>query len=227
MKAFLKSALGIIAIVAAVVSLLTAVRLLTRQPSVILSDTICQPPCWGGIQPGVTTSAEVDAILSAMEGVDGGSIQENTTLGGDLRSTSWFFTRPAEDAAGTILYRNDRVALISILTVNTLKLDDIISRLGMPTRSWSAISQGENRAYVTVGLLAPERGFQVELVISLEDQTDQVSIRPRTSVFKVKYFDPADFPALLAQGDLVPNTADQDPGALPAWKGYGVLEIAR
>ena len=227
MRYFLKSILGIGLFVLLLLGGLYLVRNLNRQPSVVLSDDTCQPPCWNTIQPGVTTSDQAFTILSETDGVELATLQENLTLGGAVRSISWLFSRPVEDTAGEIYFQDDRTALISILTVNTLKLGDITARLGSPEQYWTAIGRGENREYVTVGLLAPTRGYQVELVINLQDQASSVQIKDSTRVFKVKYFAPAMLNELLARNDLIPNTAIQEANNLPAFPGPGWLEFPR
>jgi len=225
MRDYLKSVLGIGFIVLLLLGGLFLLRNLNRQPSVVFSDDTCQPPCWKTIQPGVTTSDQVYAILSEMEGVY--YLHENLTLDGSVRSLSWLFTRPVEDTGGEIYFQGDRVALISILTVNSLKLGDITNRLGPPEQYWTAIGRGENREYVTVGLLSPARGYQVELVINLQDQANYVLIKDSSPVFNVKYFDPAQLSELLAKNDLIPNTAVQDAHSLPSYTGPGRLEFPR
>ncbi len=225
MKDYLKSILGIGIFVVLLLGGLFVLRNLNRQSSVVLSDETCQSPCWKTIQPGVTTSDQAFSILSEMKGVT--FLQENLTLGGAVRSLSWLFNRPVEDTGGEIYFQDDRVSLISILTVNSLKLGDITARLGLPEQYWTAIGRGENREYVTVGLLAPARGYQVELVINLQAQASSVVIKDNTPIFKVKYFDPAQLSELLGKNDLVPNTAVQDVHNLPAYTGPGRLEFPR
>ena len=225
MRDYLKSILGIGLFVLLLLGGLFVLRNLNRQPSVVLSDDTCQPPCWKTIQPGITTSDEAYAILSELEGVT--LLQENLTLGGAMRSISWLFNRPVEDTGGEIYFQDDRVALISILTVNSLKLGDITTWLGPPEQYWTAIGRGENREYVTVGLLAPARGYQVELVINLQGEADFVEIKNSSRVFKVKYFDPAMLDELLDKNDLIPKPAVQDTHNLPAYSGPGRLEFPR
>lgn len=225
MKFFLKSILGISFFVLLLLGGLYLLRNLNRQPSVVLTDISCQPPCWQTIQPGVTTGDEVYAILSELKGVTG--LQENLTLGGALRSLSWLFNRPVEDTGGEIYFQDDRVALISILTVNSLRLSDLTTWLGPPEQYWTAIGRGENREYVMVGLLAPSRGYQVELVINLQNQADFVQIKDSSRVFKVTYFDPANLSELLDKNDLIPKPAVQDVHNLPAYTGPGRLEFPR
>ena len=225
MKDLLKSILGISFIILLLVAGLGLLRNVSSQPSTILSDTSCQPPCWNTIQPGVTTSDEVYSILGEMEGV--GLVQENRTMGGTLRSIFWYFTRPVEDISGEIYFQGDHVALISILTVNSLKLGDITTRLTQPEQYWTALGRGENREYVTVGLIAPSKGYQVELVINLQNNANFVLIKDSTPVFKVQYFDPAHLNELLTKNTLIPSTATQDALQLPFWAGPGRLEFPR
>jgi len=225
MKDLLKSILGIGIFILVLVAGLGLLRKVSSQPSVILSDTSCQPPCWNNIQPGVSSSDQVYFILSQMESI--GSTMENTTMGGDLRSISWLFTRPIPDIEGTIYFQDEQVSLISILTINSLNLGDILARFEPPTQYWTAIGSGENRAYLTVGLLNPSQGYQVELLIDLEGKTNRVEIKDSSPVYKVKYFDPADLTVLLTKNTLIPSSAAQDAPQLPLWAGPGTLEFPR
>ena len=52
MKEFLKVAVLMALFFAALIAVLTWARNSNRQPSVILTSTECEPPCWYGIRPG-------------------------------------------------------------------------------------------------------------------------------------------------------------------------------
>lgn len=225
MKTFLKTVIGIVLFVVLATGLLTALRNYIRQPSIVITDPECDPPCWNGIYPGVTRSSEVFAILQKLKGVDINSLAEHVNRNGEVIETYWYFQRPIEDSAGSIYFENDRVIAIKILTVNSLKITDIFNKLGQPNQYWAEVGQGENREFLNVALIYPSQGYLVEVVVDLEGKTDTVKIKESTPIFSVTYFNPALFQELLKTDILIFTPPKGRMGSLKDWPGLGDLQF--
>lgn len=225
MKNTLLSIAGVVLGIVVILGSLTLLRTASRPPSVVISNRICNPPCWNGIVPGVSTSDDVFRTLADTTGVDGTSVFEFANRRDEVTRTSWYFARPVEDAAGTVYFAGDRVTAIKILTVNTLKVGEILDKLGQPEQYWLETGQGEHREYAAIALLNPTLGYGVEVVIDLDGKPETVEIRTGSAVFSVTYFDPALFQDLLQTNILVSKPVNARTGSLLDWPGLGPLPV--
>lgn len=227
MKDFVKVVAGFLVflLLGALASIL--IRNLSRRPSVVLTDTRCDPPCWAGIVPGQTGSEQAYSILGEMNGVDRDGILFNYDRDDTLTSLQWFFLRPLPDSLGTLHFEQDIVSALDILTVNALTLEEAVERLGEPALLWSRIGSGENREYLDVFLFDPQRGYRLELVLDIPTGSDEVELKPASGVFSVLYFDPQAFQHLLDTGILIGAPGHSFPGTFQAWPGYGSLPVIR
>jgi len=98
MKDFLKSVAGILFFIAVAGGVLIFLRNINRKPSVVLTSTECDPPCWYGIKPGQSNSSQVYAILDELEGVNKDTIMGDYGRHNDkFAEIYWHFQRPMED----------------------------------------------------------------------------------------------------------------------------------
>jgi hypothetical protein len=226
MKDFLKVVAGIVFFIATVVGALTFVRNFNRQPSVILSSTECDPPCWYGIQPGQTNSSQVYATLAHVDGVNKDSVMGYYDRYDKLIYIYWYFQRPTEDNGGYIYFDQNRVTAIRILTVNSLKLADLFEKLGQPEKYWTEVGYGEDREYLEVVLLYPTKGYLADVVIDIEDGANQVEIQDTTPVFQVTYFAPEMFQELLGTRVLIDKPSTRI-ATFQTWSGFGTIAFER
>ena len=227
MKEFIKTSAGILLLIAGIVGFLTLLRYLDRQPSVVLTDAICEPPCWHGIQPGKTNVTQVFDILDGMESVNQATIAGEDGQDGWPVEIFWAFQRPAEDSTGSVFFKDRQVTAISILTVNSLSLEDLFEKYGQPEQYWAEIGYGENREYLDVVLLFPTRSLLADVVIDIADGASQVEIKPTTPVFRVTYFDPQMFAELLGTRILIDKPASARTGSFQTWPGFGIISFER
>jgi hypothetical protein len=225
-KHTLLSIAGVVAGIALILGMLGLVRRISRPPSVIISNRICNPPCWNGITPGFSTSDDVFRILGNTSGVDLASLGETVNRRDEVTRTYWYFARPVEDGAGTVYYAEDRVMALRILTLNTLTVGEILDKLGQPEQYWLEIGQGERREFAAIALLYPTQGYGVEVVIDLEGKPAAVELKSGTPVFSVTYFDPARFDDLLQTNVLISKPVNARTGSLLEWPGLGPLPVA-
>jgi hypothetical protein len=227
MKIYLKTVAGILLFFAIALGALTLLRNLNRQPSMVITSTACEPPCWYGITPGETTSWEAFAILDQLPGVN-----QDTVLGGydredKLNKIFWYFERPAEDSIGSIYFEDDRATAVTILTINSVKLAELFEKLGQPEKYWAEVGHGEDREYVNVLLFYPTQGYLIDMLIDLEFDSNQVEIKGTTPVYRVTYFAPEMFEELLGSRILIDKAVLARKGSWQAWTGYGRIEVER
>jgi len=227
MISFLKTVVGLVLFFVAAAIALTILRNASRQPSTIISDSECNPPCWSGIQPGETDASQVYGILGRLNGVSKDSVMPEYDKDDNLIRIWWYFEHPVEDGTGSVNIENDLVTAINILTVNSLKLADLFGRLGEPEAYWAEIGRGENREYLDVTLLYPTKGCAAEVVIDIEDGAKQVEIRDGTSVFRVTYFAPETYQDLLKTRTLIDKAAIARSGYFAPWSGFGTIPLEK
>ena len=207
------------------IGLLTFVRNFDKQPSVILTSTECAPPCWYGITPGQSTAPQVYSALERIPGMDKELIFENTNKDDKLTKIAWFFKRPAEDQMGSVNFTSDTATAINISTVNSLSLESFLDKAGEPEQYWTGLGQRDGgEEFLDIVLLAPTKGYAVELVTDSEAGTNQVEIKPGTPVFRVTYFSPEMYEELLPTRILIDSPA-KGRAPLQAWEGYGSIPI--
>lgn len=227
MKIYLKTVGGLVLFFILAIGGLTLLRNFNRQPSMILTSTACEPPCWYGITPGETNANQVYAILDQLESVDKGTITEGYDREFKLNKIYWYFQRPAEDSLGSVNIQDERVTAITILTINSVKLGELIEKLGQPEKVWTEIGRGENREYVNVLLFYPAQGYLVDVLVDLEWNADQVEIKDSTPVYRVTYFAPELFEELLATRILINKAVISRSGSWQAWAGYGTIKVEK
>jgi hypothetical protein len=223
MKSFLKVIAGIALFIAIAVGILMFIRKFDRQPSVILTSTECDPPCWYGIHPGQSSASQVYGILDNLNQVSKDSIMGEYDRNYNLTKIYWFFQRPVEDASGSVSIQDERVTAITISTINSLKLVNLFDKLGQPDEYWTDIGYGENREYLEVILLYPAKGYLASLIIDIESDADQVEIQPETPVFRVTYFAPEMYQELLGTRILIDKPASTRTEAFQPWTGFGTI----
>jgi hypothetical protein len=141
MKEYFKVTAALIVFIAGDLGFLTFARNFNKQPSVILTSTRCNPPCWYGITPGQSTTSHVYAVLDNLGDVDKNSILGEYNHYEKLIKVFWFFQRPAEDQMGSVNIENDRVTAINISTVNSLTLGELFSKVGEPDEYWMGLEK--------------------------------------------------------------------------------------
>jgi hypothetical protein len=225
MKIFFKSLAGILSFIIVISVALYALRNVNRQPSLILTSDICDAPCWYGITPGLTDSWSTYEMLSQITGVDLDSMQTGTVGGGAISYESWNFQLPVEDSMVTFYFENDIVNAITVLTVDSLTLEDFFEKFGEPDQYWTKIGHGDYSDYLDVLLFYPEEGYLVEMVIDFTVDATQVEIKEKTPILGVTFFDPAQYNELLTTNILINQPVKAREGTFIPWTGYGAIEI--
>lgn len=225
MKDFIKTVLGILLFVCVAVAAIVGVHKILQKPSVILTDSLCKPPCWYGIHPGQEGPANIYSKLSAIKEVDPDSLIIETNRDYEISDIHWNFQSPAPDGTGAIYFSDDRVTAISITTLNSLKLKELFEILGEPQNFWAETGQREYGEYVRVYLFYPAQGYLADALIDIEDGAGQVTLKESTPVFQVTYYDAAKYADLLETRILIDTPVNARSGSLVPWTGYGTISF--
>ncbi len=226
MKDLLKTAGGIVLAIAAVLGVLTLIRYVDRQPSVVLSN-VCTPPCWYRITPGAMNFNQVFEVINSMEFVNADTLSVEEDEETRPSEIFWAFQRPAEDSTGAVFFEDDTAIAINILTINSLTLGDLFERFGEPETYWAEFGTGENREYAEVALFYPAKGFVADVVIDIDYGASYAEIKASTPVFRVTYFDPSKLDALLETRILIDRPINARKGTFQTWLGFGVISFGR
>jgi hypothetical protein len=190
--------------------------------STVITDTLCDPPCWHKIQPGQTTPWEAVSILQGMQTVgeiaQWGEADEESKI-------AWIFHRPARDGGGYIYFLDDRVVAISMNPAGSLTLADALEKLGEPDYRWIRYRKTAARRWVEIILVYPTRGFfvQVDIELPFAGESTSVDIEGNSLVGKVVYFDPDQYEYLLNSRTIFRESEQTILERLEPWPGLGSI----
>jgi hypothetical protein len=188
--------------------------------SVILVDTTCLPPCWGGITPGESTADDVYEILADARGVSFGSIVERQGGGDRIIRTQWFFNAPAPDTSGVVFFRENVAVALRIHTSRSLRLGDVLEKLGEPDSIWQHCAHSSWLSFQQMVLVWREAGHMVQ--VDFDEACDPLPIdrlSPRSRVSSVVYFDPDEFDSLLERRTLFLEQRESIVDEIRPWPG--------
>lgn len=179
-----------------------------------LHSPFCQPPCWQGITPGVTTMTETVKIIQDLPWIQidygpGKSGFETSDL-----HLEWSFISPSTD--GGMAFANDN-GLISYLFLKgylSTPLQEVIDSYGFP--SYVFIDSCDMRKCSTQ-LIYVESGLRVNLFLDWDrDDEGDVIITPTDEVMGIEFFAPGEQGYLRAY----PQFSESFPRGFHLWTGY-------
>jgi len=194
----------------------------------LLTGEPCEPPCWQGLTPGVSTEEEVNNFLLSSELVDQSSIFRGAvTLGtGEVVGTTIQWWSGANMSSVPRQFGNDFIIEDGLLQHMTIWVDceatlqDLLERYGAPDNftAWMLPYAPPN---VKVTLFYPRHGFECTLLIAQDD----VQLRPDSQIVRVWYFRSASQTReyLRLSRDIGYRTGGED--TLQDWHGYGPIEL--
>ena len=195
------------------------VSLLTGEP--------CEPPCWQGLTPGVSTEGELYEFLRTSELVDQSTLfQGDITLGsGEVIGVTiqWWssanMARSPRQIGNHCDLRDGVLHWATIWLDSEVTLADLLERYGEPYK-WSFTWISIDMPDLDVALHYPNHGFTAHLTLPADDTW----LRPESRVDLVRYHvvvPPADFLELGPEaGYFHAYKAD----SLRDWQGYREIE---
>lgn len=180
----------------------------TPTPRNFLLDPACDPPCWEGIIPGVTTKDDAMAILRQNELVLPNSIELYNEHEKEAVQFKW--TNRLHGMGFIMFDDQEKVWEITLPVFMTMSLDTAFKRYGEPD-SISIIDYNNKRI---VEFYYPDQGIGFTISLYSDSQ-----IKPTSVLTLIFYFDPNNkndlkchsFGCTALHGELIP------------WKGYGSI----
>lgn len=186
-----------------------------QDASVVLQDPTCEPPCWRGIIPGVTSKTELVSLIEKTTE----DYNERFSLRGDGGEiTCW---EPREVKRPVCAYlENDVLFLLEFSDVNTT-IDKAFGLFDEPDHLAIKTTVGDYEERILY-LLYAEKGISLIHFDSTVPSRWIQEIQPNTKIQRVWYFDPSDFANLVDDGFI--GDAKLVDNAVFEWKGLGIIE---
>jgi len=155
-----------------------------------LKDPVCQPPCFLGITPGITTITETVQLLSNTPDVritSGPSI----TIDSQHQELSWFFTTFTLDDSGRIVTDIGGTVLTFVVSPGYdqhLTISDVISYYGQPSHVLHYFCRGKE---CPVQIIFLSSGMLLDTFLPAnwdENYKHSVEITPDVSVQAIWFF---------------------------------------
>jgi len=194
----------------------------------LLTGEPCEPPCWQGLTPGVSTEEEVREFVRTSELVDQSElyIRERTEDTGEVVGVSvhWWSRantpRVPTQFGNNVITRDGVVEEITVFLDSDVTLADLLERYGEPHR-WSVTWVSIEMPDLDVTLYYPNHGFRAQLILPADDRL----LRPESIVHLVRYHvvvPPENFLELGPEAGYF-NAYEAD--SLRDWEGYGIVSL--
>jgi hypothetical protein len=189
--------------------------------SILLEDTLCEPPCWQKITPGKSSSDEAYQILSGLPFLHTAPLATPKRID-DFRSyDSWNFQKNMRERGGVITYFNDTVAYMEFDVRGTLKIGEMIDFYGKP-ELLSVISGWNDSRWLEVRWIYPDKGVLItHFDHNWRPEGNYASITPDLPVYDVYYFDPELYDTLVETVFFSPTRREVVQESIRPWVDYG------
>ena len=190
----------------------------------LLSGKPCEPPCWQGLTPGVSTEEEANEFLRISELVDRTTLyRSDLTLGtGEVVGVSMQWWSSANTARMWREYPNEFIVKDGVLEEIAVFLDcqvtveDLLTRYGPPHR-WEVQWVSLDTLDIDVILYYPTRGLTARLRLP----SFGVWLGPASDVREVRYLRALRMEDFLSLGSQVGYFPADEVDSLREWTGYG------
>jgi hypothetical protein len=181
-------ALGVLTVVALLACACTGCGEPPPLDTSFLTGDPCEPPCWQGLTPGVSTEDEVEEFLGSSKLVEQSSIfrGEVTRDRGEVVGTTiqWWSTAntsnlPRQFGNHSVI-KDGMLQYMTIWVDSEVTVQDLLERHGPPAK-FTAWLEGVESPYVKVTLFYPRHGFEATLII----RQGEVELRPDGEIVSV------------------------------------------
>jgi len=188
----------------------------------LLTGEPCQPPCWQGLVPGVSTEQEVENLIAVSEYVNPHRVYRERSGGATIiswESAVWSIARAQPNA---FILDGDTLMVITHELDYELTLEDLLARYGPPQKFWVRW-RGWGTADVLVNLYYPAMGLVLELVLEPSDGYHE--LQPQNQVMRVWYCPGTSLEGFLDLGESIPFPPEEYMETdLHDWGGYGTVK---
>jgi hypothetical protein len=196
----------------------------------LLTGKPCEPPCWQGLVPELSTEIDVNTFLETSKFVDHESISRGdiSTGSGDVIGirVQWRSSASDHGAQGANSFDIEGGVLRSIETYLDFEvtLEELLERYGPPTRLRARFAEIQ-RVDAEVTLYYPELGLIARLYIEPSDE--QFELQPGCAIQRVWYFSPQPLEDLCDLSGAIPfpDKPEHIDTVLQCWQGYGLIDL--
>ena len=195
--------------------------------SILLEDTLCEPPCWQNIIPGFSSSEDALVILR------GTSLLASTPSAlprkiDDFRSyNSWNFQKNMRERGGVITYFNDTVAYIEFDVRGAFRIGEMIDYYGEP-ELFSAISGWHDSRWLRVCWIYPTQGILItHFNHNWRPSGEYARLSSNLPVDDVYYFDPDLYDLLVETVFFQLTRLEVVQASIQPWVGYGLVTFVQ
>ncbi|MGB9300316.1 MAG: hypothetical protein WCD51_06950 [Anaerolineae bacterium] len=187
----------------------------------LLTGEPCEPPCWQGLTPGVSTEHEVlEYAASSYRLADS---YRDTSAG---RTVIQWQTHCAvtQRVDNFLLIRDDVLTVIMVCLDYEFTLEQLLETYGPPEK-FRANWKGGSSIDAEVILFHPALGLTSRLELKPSDGSYE--LRPQSKVMRVWYFAPTSLDGLFNVAGWVPFPDKREDAeiVLQDWQGYGLIEL--
>jgi hypothetical protein len=193
----------------------------------LLTGDPCEPPCWQGLTPGVSTHQEVNEFIRTSGFVNPQTLDVSALRTADGRrvgvSIRWCSSAGLCRRHNRFSIEDGVLEAITIYPDYDLTLERLFERYGPPGKL-RVIIAGSGLPYLSVTLFYPTHGFTATIELPIDD----ARLQPESIVSRVWYFQavPLDkFIELGCESGFLGSTPDKWHEFLRDWQGYGPIEV--
>lgn len=188
----------------------TACSVLIEPDKSIITDIPCAAPCWQGIKPGATMTAdEVIHVLDALSTVETPWRPTSSTI-------AWYWNQPPwkRTMYNSVYLENGLVETIRLSIDFDLTVKQIVDKYGIPDAATASEAGLPEHRYINLNLFYPTRGltFSAEIL-----PLDLPVLQPDTKIKEALYTVPAE--------SLADWQAANTDIALSPWPDYGAIDV--
>ena len=191
--------------------------------SILLEDTLCEPPCWQNIMPGSSSREEVYQIVSGLSFIHTAPLATPKRNDNSRSYDSWNFQENIRERGGRITYSNNIVAYMEFSESGNIRIGKMIDFYGKP-KFISIITGWEDSRWLEVMWIYPTRGIVIiHFNHNWRPQGDYANITPDLPVNDVYYFDPDLYDTLVETVFYSPTMREVVQESTRPWIDYGPM----
>jgi hypothetical protein len=183
-----------------------------------LHDPVCQPPCWEGITPGMTTMTETVKILQSLPGV---KIDDGPTRFSPHTDFQLEWSIPPTGGGMAFASDNGLINHFFVKDFLSTPLQKVIESYGLPDNVFITSC---DVGFCVTNLIYMQTGMMVELFLDWDRAAESdVTITPDSEVRGIEFFVPGEKGFL----DAFSQYSESFPRWSYPWIGYGKYAFHR
>ncbi len=190
------------------------------EPSQILSDQICEPPCWEYVEPGVTSKQEIIRLLNESSKIEEGTL---SVKGENWNSFSDVISFNLTSGELTEIYLlADKASMISFSSDDgIISFGEAIENFGEPEYVLQ-INVYSDISSTYIFAMEPSKGIRFGYDKKDISRAWRDELRSDFMVTKLDFFDPSEYDTLLDTGMLSMGLDRKETlQKLQPWAGFG------